>query len=35
VADLPMVFIHTKDVAVRENPLTPINTDVNDFHWAP
>jgi len=35
VADLPMVFIHTKDVAVRENPLTPINTDVNDFRWAP
>jgi peptide/nickel transport system substrate-binding protein len=35
VADLPMVFIHTKDVVVNENPLTPINTDVNDFHWAP
>jgi peptide/nickel transport system substrate-binding protein len=35
VADLPMVFIHSKDVAVKENPLTPINTQVDDFHWAP
>jgi peptide/nickel transport system substrate-binding protein len=35
VADLPMVFIHNKDVMVKENPLTPINTQVDDFHWAP
>jgi len=34
VADLPMVFIHTKDVVVKENPLTPINTQVDDFYWA-
>jgi peptide/nickel transport system substrate-binding protein len=34
VADLPMVFIHTRDVAVNENPLTPINTQVDDFQWA-
>ncbi|HEY1502859.1 MAG TPA: ABC transporter substrate-binding protein [Stellaceae bacterium] len=35
VADLPMVFVHTKDVVVKENPLTPINTEVDDFYWAP
>ena len=35
VADLPMVFIHNKDVVVKENPITPINTEVDDFYWAP
>ncbi|HWE71998.1 MAG TPA: ABC transporter substrate-binding protein [Stellaceae bacterium] len=35
VADLPMVFVHTKDVMVKENPITPINTEVDDFYWAP
>ncbi len=35
MVDLPMVFIHTKDVAVKEDPLTPINTDINDFYWTP
>jgi hypothetical protein len=34
MVDLPMVFIHTKDVVVKEDPLTPINTDINDFLWA-
>jgi hypothetical protein len=35
VADLPMVFVHTKDVLVKENPITPINTEVDDFYWSP
>ena len=35
MVDLPMVYIHTKDVVVKEDPVTPINTDVNDFHWVP
>jgi hypothetical protein len=35
VADLPMVFVHAKDVVVKENPITPINTEVDDFYWSP
>jgi peptide/nickel transport system substrate-binding protein len=35
MVDLPMVFVHTKDVVVKEDPLTPINNDVDDFYWAP
>lgn len=35
VADLPIVHVHTKDVVVKEDPVTPINTDVDDFYWAP
>ena len=34
VADLPMVFIHTKEVAVKENRVSPIQTVVTDFYWA-
>jgi peptide/nickel transport system substrate-binding protein len=34
VADLPMVFVHTKEVAVKENRLSPIQTVVTDFYWA-
>jgi peptide/nickel transport system substrate-binding protein len=34
VADLPMVFVHSKDVAVRENLLTPIDTQIVDYQWA-
>jgi peptide/nickel transport system substrate-binding protein len=34
VADLPMVFVHSKDVAVRENLLTSIDTQIVDYQWA-
>ena len=34
VADLPLVFVHTKDVKINDNALSPINTDVDDFSWA-
>jgi peptide/nickel transport system substrate-binding protein len=34
VADLPMVFVHTKEVAVKENRISPIQTVVTDFYWA-
>jgi len=34
VADLPMVFVHTKEVAVKENRVSPIQTTVVDFYWA-
>ena len=33
VADLPLVFVHSKDVKIVPDPLSPINTDVNDFAW--
>jgi hypothetical protein len=33
VADLPMVFVHTKEVRVRENALSPIDTQVSDYEW--
>jgi peptide/nickel transport system substrate-binding protein len=33
VADLPMVFVHNKEVAVKENRLSPIQTVVTDFYW--
>jgi ABC-type transport system substrate-binding protein len=33
LADLPMVFVHTKDVKVDDNPLSPIDTRVGDFFW--
>jgi hypothetical protein len=28
------VFVHTKEVAVKENRLSPIQTVVTDFYWA-
>lgn len=34
VADLPMVFVHTKEVLVKEDKLSPIDTNVSDFYWA-
>jgi ABC-type transport system substrate-binding protein len=34
VADLPMVFVHTKEVHVRENLLSPIDQEVCDYEWA-
>ncbi len=34
VADLPGVFVHTKDVRVGENHLSPIDTQVCDYYWA-
>jgi peptide/nickel transport system substrate-binding protein len=34
VADLPMVFVHTKDVRVHENPLSPIDMRVSDIEWS-
>lgn len=33
VADLPLVFVHRKDVRVVNDRLSPINTDVDDFEW--
>jgi hypothetical protein len=34
LADLPMVFVHSKEVAVKENRISPIQTVVTDFYWA-
>jgi peptide/nickel transport system substrate-binding protein len=34
VADLPMVFVHNKEIAVKENRISPIQTVVTDFYWA-
>lgn len=34
VADLPMVFVHSKEVDVKENRVSPIQTVVSDFYWA-
>ena len=34
VADLPMVFVHNKDVRVEDNPLTEIDNRLGDFFWA-
>jgi peptide/nickel transport system substrate-binding protein len=34
VADLPMVFVHTKDVRVADNPLSPIDNRLGDYFWA-
>src|SRR6185437_11831857 len=31
IADLPMVFVHTKDVRIADDPLTPINNKVSDY----
>ena len=33
VADLPIVFVHTKDVHVSENALSPIDMRVSEFSW--
>jgi peptide/nickel transport system substrate-binding protein len=34
VADLPMVFVHAKDVRVVDDPLSPITTEVRDYAWS-
>ena len=34
VADLPMVFVHKKDVRVADNPLSPIDNRLGDFFWS-
>jgi ABC-type transport system substrate-binding protein len=34
VADLPMVFVHTKGVRVADNPLSLIDNRLGDFFWA-
>ena len=33
VADLPMAFVHSKDVRIRENLLSPIDTQLADYEW--
>jgi peptide/nickel transport system substrate-binding protein len=33
VADLPLVMLHTKEVRILEDPLSPINTGIGDFAW--
>jgi peptide/nickel transport system substrate-binding protein len=33
MADLPMVFVHTKDIKVSENQMSPIVTAAIDFSW--
>jgi hypothetical protein len=34
LADLPLVFVHTKELAILDDPLSPINTSIDDFTWA-
>jgi len=34
VADLPAVFVHTKEVRIGDNHLSPIDTQVCDYYWA-
>lgn len=34
IADLPLVFVHSKDVRIADDPLSPINTEVQDFMWS-
>ena len=34
VADLPMVFVHSKEVQILENRLSPIDNQVCDYAWA-
>lgn len=34
VADLPLVMLHSKDVEILKDSLSPINTEVGDFGWA-
>jgi len=33
LADLPLVFVHNRDVRVLDSALSPINTDAGDFAW--
>lgn len=34
LADLPMVFAHSKDVRIADDPLSPITTDVINYVWS-
>jgi peptide/nickel transport system substrate-binding protein len=34
VADLPMVFVHTKDVRIADDVFSPIDTQLRDYEWA-
>jgi ABC-type transport system substrate-binding protein len=33
LADLPIVFVHKKDVRIGKNPLSDIDFRVNDIFW--
>jgi peptide/nickel transport system substrate-binding protein len=33
LADLPIVFVHTKDVRIGEDPLSPLNNHIRDYYW--
>jgi len=33
LTDLPMVFVHTKDVRIVADPLSPIDNHIRDFYW--
>jgi hypothetical protein len=28
-----MVFVHSKDVEIAQNKLSPIDTQVSDYEW--
>jgi peptide/nickel transport system substrate-binding protein len=34
VTDLPMVFLHTKEVKITPDPLSPIDNHIRDFYWS-
>jgi peptide/nickel transport system substrate-binding protein len=34
LADLPMVFVHSKDVRIADDPWSPITTQVNNYVWS-
>jgi peptide/nickel transport system substrate-binding protein len=33
VADLPIVFVHSKDVRIADNPLSAMDNRLGDFFW--
>ncbi len=33
LTDLPIVFVHTKDLRIAADPLSPINNSIRDFYW--
>jgi peptide/nickel transport system substrate-binding protein len=33
VADLPLVMLHSKDVQILDDTLSPIDTEIGDFAW--
>ena len=35
LTDLPMVFVHTREVQVDPDPLSEIDNNIRDFSWAP